>query len=233
MSVAPLHEQDHIRQRRWFILGVMSLSLVMVVMAVSSLNVALPTMQRDLDASASTLQWIIDAYALVFAGLLLTGGALGDRFGRKGALLTGLSLFAGGALLSGIATSVGVIIATSLAIMLFRRRLFSLPRPMLGFVSLLHLARILGVMLLSAAMWHLLLPQVALATWVMLATLRLLVSRLPLIPNKELVFAGLALMLAGRDAATAEAMTLIASLFLVTHLAVGVALDHIGHAHWR
>jgi hypothetical protein len=120
--------------------------------------------------------------------------------------------------------SVGVVIATSLAIMVFRRRLFSLPRATLGFVALLHLARIVGVMLLSAAMWHLLLPQVALSTWVMLATLRLLVSRLPLIPNKELVFAGLALMLAGRDAATAEAMTLIASLFLATHLVVGVAV---------
>ena len=123
-----------------------------------------------------------------------------------------------------LVASVGVVIATSLAIMIFRRRLFSLPRATLGFVSLLHLARILGVMLLSAAMWHLLLPRVALSTWVMLATLRLLVSRLPLIPNKELVFAGLALMLAGRDAATAQAMTLIASLFLVTHLAVGVAV---------
>jgi hypothetical protein len=120
--------------------------------------------------------------------------------------------------------SVGVVIATSLATMIFRRRLFSLGGPMLGFVSLLHLARIVGMMLCSAMMWHILLPQVALSTWVMLATLRLLVSRLPLIPNKELVFAGLALMLAGRDAATAEAMTLIASLFLATHLLVGVAV---------
>ena len=58
----------------------------------------------------------------------------------------------------------------------------------------------------------------------MLATLRLLVSRLPLIPNKELVFAGLALFLIGRDAAAADAMALMASLFLVTHLVVGVTL---------
>src|SRR5687767_2130795 len=89
----------------------MCLSLVMVVMAVSSLNVALPTLQRDLEASASTLQWIIDAYALIFAGLLLVGGALGDRYGRKGALLLGLGLFGAGALVSGLADSVGVIIA--------------------------------------------------------------------------------------------------------------------------
>ena len=66
------------------------LSLIMVVMAVSSLNVAMPTLQTELDTSATMLQWIVDSYALVFAGLLLTAGALGDRFGRKGALLFGL-----------------------------------------------------------------------------------------------------------------------------------------------
>ena len=55
------------------------------------LNVALPTLQRDLDASSSQLQWIVDAYMLVFAGLLLTAGALGDRFGRKRALTFGLA----------------------------------------------------------------------------------------------------------------------------------------------
>ena len=57
------------------------------------LNVALPTLVRELDASNSALQWIVDAYALVFAGLLLTAGALGDRFGRKGALTVGLLIF--------------------------------------------------------------------------------------------------------------------------------------------
>ena len=82
------------------LLGVLCLSLVMVVMAVSSLNVALPDLQRDLDTSATVLQWIVDAYALVFAGLLLTAGALGDRFGRKGALLVGLAVFGVGAIVS-------------------------------------------------------------------------------------------------------------------------------------
>ena len=107
----PLHSRPDVYQRRWFLLGVLCLSLVMVVMAVSSLNVALPTIQRELDTSATALQWIIDSYALVFAGLLLTAGALGDRFGRKGALLTGLGVFAAGALLSGLGTSAGVVIA--------------------------------------------------------------------------------------------------------------------------
>ena len=111
MSDLPLHTRPDVHERRWFLLGVLCLSLVMIVMAVTSLNVALPTLQTDLDTSATMLQWIVDSYALVFAGFLLTAGALGDRFGRKGALLTGLGVFAGGALLSGVASSAGVVIA--------------------------------------------------------------------------------------------------------------------------
>ena len=106
----PLYAQPEVHQRRWTLLGVLCLSLVMVVMAVSSLNVALPTLQRELDASATMLQWIVDAYALVFAGLLLTAGALGDRFGRKGALLVGLAVFATGSVISGLAGSATVVI---------------------------------------------------------------------------------------------------------------------------
>ena len=106
----PLHAQPEVHERRWFLLGVLCLSLVMVVMAVSSLNVAIPTIQRELGASATTLQWIVDAYALVFAGLLLTAGALGDRFGRRKALLGGLAVFGVGALVSGLAGSASLII---------------------------------------------------------------------------------------------------------------------------
>src|SRR3954454_22518444 len=89
----PLHEQPTIHARRWFLLAVMCSSLVLVVMTVSGLNTALPTIQRDLGASASELQWIVDAYAIVFAGLLLSAGAIGDRFGRRRALLAGLAVF--------------------------------------------------------------------------------------------------------------------------------------------
>ena len=79
--------------RRWFILAVLSLSLVLIIASVSSLNLAIPSIQRALDASAAELVWINAAYALVFAGLLLPAGAVGDRFGRRGALQTGLGTF--------------------------------------------------------------------------------------------------------------------------------------------
>lgn len=85
-------------ERRWWILGVLCLSLVVVVAGNASLNVALPTLVREIDATQTQLQWLVDAYALVFAGLLLPFGALGDRYGRKGALQVGLVIFAVAAL---------------------------------------------------------------------------------------------------------------------------------------
>ncbi|MEW6154694.1 MAG: MFS transporter [Actinomycetota bacterium] len=106
-----LHEDPVIHRRRWFLLGIMCLSLVMVVMSVAGLNVALPSIQRELDATGSQLQWIVDSYALVFAALLLPAGALGDRFGRKQALLVGLVIFATGSVIGGIATGANQIIA--------------------------------------------------------------------------------------------------------------------------
>lgn len=80
--------------QRWFILGILCLCLVLIVASVSSLNVAIPAIQSALTATQSDLQWILDAYALVFAGLLLPAGALGDRFGRKKTLVFGLVIFA-------------------------------------------------------------------------------------------------------------------------------------------
>lgn len=108
----PLHEQPAIYARRWFLLGVMNLSLVLVVMSMSGLNTALPTMQRALDASAPQLQWIVDAYAILFAGLLLTAGAIGDRFGRRRALLGGLTVFTLGAVFGGLANSASQLIVS-------------------------------------------------------------------------------------------------------------------------
>jgi EmrB/QacA subfamily drug resistance transporter len=86
----PVHQHD----RRWLILAVLCLSVFLVVVDNTIVNVALPTFARELDASTSQLQWIVDAYALVFAGLLLAGGSLGDRVGRKGTMQVGLVLFA-------------------------------------------------------------------------------------------------------------------------------------------
>src|SRR5438045_7234078 len=99
-----LHEDPEIHRRRWFLLAMMCLSLVVVVMSVSGLVTAIPTMQEALKASASQIQWILDAYAIVFAGALLTAGALGDRFGRKRALLVGLLVFGPGAGVAGVAS---------------------------------------------------------------------------------------------------------------------------------
>ena len=79
--------------RRWKTLGVLSLSLVIIGLDTTILNVALPTLQSEFDASNSKLQWMVDSYLLVFAGLLLVFGTLGDRFGRKLALQTGVSIF--------------------------------------------------------------------------------------------------------------------------------------------
>src|SRR5438270_3333759 len=77
-------------ERRWNILVVLCTSLMVVIVGNTALNVALPTLARDLNASISQQQWMVDAYSLVFAGLLLTAGTIGDRFGRKGTLQAGL-----------------------------------------------------------------------------------------------------------------------------------------------
>src|SRR6478609_854868 len=82
-------------RRREAVLRVMCLALMMVVAGVASLNVALPGIARDTGASQTQLQWIVDAYAIVFAALLLPAGAIGDRFGRKPLLVIGLALFGG------------------------------------------------------------------------------------------------------------------------------------------
>jgi len=102
-------------RRRWWTLAVMALSLLVIGLDNTILNVALPTLVRELGASASQLQWIVDAYILVFAGLLLTMGALGDRFGRKRALNIGLVLFGLGSLGAAYSGSAEMLIATRAA----------------------------------------------------------------------------------------------------------------------
>jgi EmrB/QacA subfamily drug resistance transporter len=98
--------------RRWAALAVLCLALVVVTMDTTILNVALPSLVRDLHASASGLAWIVDAYTLVFAGLLLTAGSIGDRFGRRGAFGAGLALFAGACVAAALSHTTGQLVAT-------------------------------------------------------------------------------------------------------------------------
>jgi EmrB/QacA subfamily drug resistance transporter len=101
----------HPHPRRWQALVVLAISLLVVSIGNTILNVALPTIQEELDASASELQWIVDGYLLVFAGLLLTAGGLGDRLGRRRALLFGLVLFGLASVAASLSTSSGQLIA--------------------------------------------------------------------------------------------------------------------------
>jgi len=107
--MTPTAAQVH--ERRWWILAVLCLSLLIVFVGNSSLNVAIPTLSKDLHASESQLQWMIAAYSLVFAGMLFTSGAIGDRFGRKGALQFGLVVYVCACLYAAWSHSTGEIIA--------------------------------------------------------------------------------------------------------------------------
>ena len=122
---------------------------------------------------------------------------------------------------STVFTSLGVVLLTSFIILLFRQKLFTLPRRELWLITGIHFARILAFVGLSALMWHFVLPNVAYGLWLVLATLRMLISRLPLLPNKDVVFAGIAVLLLGQEAEIASLMAMMAGLLLITHLIVG------------
>jgi EmrB/QacA subfamily drug resistance transporter len=97
--------------RRWAILGVLVTSLLVVVLDNTILNIALPTIQKDLGADASQLLWAVDAYILVFAALLFTWGVLGDKYGRKRILIIGLVIFAIASAACAFATTPQMLIA--------------------------------------------------------------------------------------------------------------------------
>jgi EmrB/QacA subfamily drug resistance transporter len=101
-----------VHERRWAILGVLCVSLLIIVMDNTILNVAIPSLIRDLGATNSEIQWIVDAYVLVFAGLLLTAGSLSDRFGRKGTLQLGIVLFGIGSAAAAMSSSAEQLILT-------------------------------------------------------------------------------------------------------------------------
>ena len=89
-----LHPTGRATRSRWIVLAVLCASVFVVVLDGTIVNVALPTLATELGASTSELQWIVDSYVLVFAGLLMAAGSIGDRFGRKGVMQIGLVLFA-------------------------------------------------------------------------------------------------------------------------------------------
>jgi EmrB/QacA subfamily drug resistance transporter len=98
--------------RRWLVLVVLCLSVFLVVVDNTIVNVALPSLERHLGASISSLQWIVDAYSLAFAGLLLAGGGIGDRLGRKGTMQAGLVFFGVFSVLAAASHSTGTLIAS-------------------------------------------------------------------------------------------------------------------------
>lgn len=105
-------DETQLYARRWRALWVVTGSLMVITLDTTILNVAIPSLVKSLGSSTSQLQWIIDGYTLVFAGLLLTCGALGDRFGRKGALQLGLALFGLASMASALAATSNQLIAT-------------------------------------------------------------------------------------------------------------------------
>jgi hypothetical protein len=138
--------------------------------------------------------------ALPFAGLLTLGGHV-----------------------QAIGWSLGVVLISSLAVVFLRRRIFSLDRDQLGFVFAIHVARIVAAALLTAFAWHLVLPITSVTWWLVLAALRLIISRLPFLPNKDVVFAGVAVFMLGRDVQIAALMTMMAGLILSLHILVATA----------
>ena len=111
-GAAPSEGSAGSADRRWIVLPVLCLSVFLVVVDNTIVNVALPTLNRTLGASITSLQWIVDAYSLAFAGLLLAGGGIGDRLGRKGTMQVGLVFFGLFSAAAAFSDSTGTLIAT-------------------------------------------------------------------------------------------------------------------------
>ena len=110
MTAASLARSAPPLATRWWVLAVMSLSTFMVFLDNTVVNTALPSIARDLNASTSTLQWVIDGYTLILAGLLLVGGTMGDRFGRRRFLTIGMVIFGLGAVGAALAADATTLI---------------------------------------------------------------------------------------------------------------------------
>ena len=106
-----LPEDDEPYEKRWLALPAISLAVFLVAIDVSIVGIAAPAIIKELGATSSQIQWTFDAYTVTLAGFVVLGGALAERFGRKGTLQIGGALFAAGATVSGVAGSVGVLLA--------------------------------------------------------------------------------------------------------------------------
>lgn len=144
-----------------------------------------------------------------------------------------LSAFAVGPHIKTVIASIGVIVASSLAVFLFRQKLFSLPKRDLWFISGVHMARIGAGLVLMAVAWQLLLPHIPLAAVLLLAMFRMLISRLPLLPNKDLVFAAVTVFLTGADPTIGASIAKIALLTLTLHVITGLSLFAMGRDEWQ
>ncbi|MFE6487299.1 MFS transporter [Streptomyces sp. NPDC057757] len=116
LANTPVEKMTGPYARRWWALLVLCLSLLIVVMANTSLIVAAPDMTRDLSLSSSDLQWVIDGYTVPYAALMLVLGAIGDKYSRRGALVTGLLIFAGGSVMGSLVEGTELVI-TARAVM--------------------------------------------------------------------------------------------------------------------
>ncbi|WP_235927618.1 hypothetical protein [Sandarakinorhabdus rubra] len=132
-----------------------------------------------------------------------------------------------------VVASVALMLVISSGVLLFRKKLFSLPPADLRYVTFVQMLRVVGSLVLSGWCWALALPTEPLEIWILLSAMRMLLSRLPFLPNKDVVFAALAVFMIGQDAAVGALMTMMASLLLVTHLVLGLLLVGGEAAGWR
>jgi hypothetical protein len=121
-----------------------------------------------------------------------------------------------------------IMLGTSLPFLIFSRRVFSLERGQLWWIFAMHCLRVVGAAVLVALTWHFALPAVGIAMWLVLAAAKQLVSRLPLVPNKDLLFANLAVLLIGRHAPVAHLIAIVTAGTLLVHLVL-IVLFSLGH----
>lgn len=141
------------------------------------------------------------------------------------------------AILKAVLGSAAIMLAVTVLILAFSRRVFSLRTPALWWIFGVHVARLVMSSIFVALCWHYAMPQVSIGTWLFLSAGRLLVARLPFVPNKDLLFANFAILLIGQDRALSEMIAFVAALTLLAHVmviaAIGLGQAWTGWQAWR